>query len=126
MPPSQDKFPFTINLTCIIYGGGPKSPEKGPNGQLWYSCVVAYPPENPEASPSENPVASSPENPFIDGVTADECYTTVSFWEPNADRRPIDRCLAVIIGEAAFLPKDPSDPGSSDKVLKIQGIQVSV
>ena len=63
---------------------------------------------------------------FIDGVASSECYTAVSFWEPDVDRRPVESCVAIVIGEAAFVPRGPNDPTETDKMMKIQGIQVLV
>lgn len=110
MASSRPTFPFLISLTCVLYDGGQRPGSKGPNSQLWHSFVVASPPEDT----------------FIDGVTSDDCYTTVAFWEPDIDRRPIESCVAIIIGEAAFLPKGPIDPTNGDKMMKVQGIQVLV
>jgi hypothetical protein len=94
----------------VFFDGGQRPGSKGSNNQLWHSFVVAAPPEGI----------------FIDGVASDECYTAVSFWEPDVDRRPIESSVAIVIGEAAFLSKGPNDPTENDKMMKIQGIQVSV
>lgn len=110
MASSRPIFPFLINLACVFFDGGQRPGSKGPNSQLWHSFVVASPPEGM----------------FIDGVASSECYTAVSFWEPDVDRRPVESCVAIVIGEAAFVPRGPNDPTETDKMMKIQGIQVLV
>jgi hypothetical protein len=110
MASSRPIFLFLINLACVFFDGGQRPGSKGPNSQLWHSFVVALPPEGM----------------FIDGVASSECYTVVSFWELDVDCRPVESCVAIVIGEAAFVPRGPNDPTKTDKMMKIQGIQVLV
>jgi hypothetical protein len=112
---SPPTFPFNITATCILYGGGPKPFPTAQSGngsymQLWYSCIVASPPENKS----------------FDAVTADECFTAITFWEQDPSRRPVEGCVAVVIGESAFVPREPEELGASSIMLKVRGLQVLV
>ena len=103
-------FPFLINLTCLLYNRGQRPSLKGPNSQLQHSFIIAL----------------LLEGIFIDSITFDKCYIAVSFQELDVDRRPVESYVAIIIREAAFLPKEPNNPTKNNKIIKIQGIQVLV
>ena len=71
-------------------------------------------------------VGSADEGVDIDNVRADEFSTSITFWERNANLLPTKDCVAIVTGEAAFLPNGSGDSLATELALKIRANQVCV
>ena len=56
----------------------------------------------------------------INNVQADEFSTSITYWERNADLLPTKDCVAIVTGEAAFLPNGLGDSPATELALKIR------
>ena len=55
----------------------------------------------------------------INNVQADEFSTSITYWEWNANLLPTKDCVAIVIGEAAFLLNGLGDSPATKLALKI-------
>jgi len=104
MASSKNTFLCTVTLTCILLDGGREPGKKYDSYQLWHADVVG----------------SADEGVDIDNVRADEFNTSITFWERNTDLLPTKDCVAIVTGEAAFLPNGSEDSPATELALKIR------
>ena len=107
---SKNTFLCTVTLTCILLDGGREPGKKYDGNQLWHADVVG----------------SADQGVDIDHVQADEFSTSITFWERNADLFPAKDCVAIVTGEAAFVPNGSGDGPATELALKIRASQVCV
>jgi hypothetical protein len=96
MASSKNTFLCMVTLTCILLDGGHEPGKKYDSYQLWHADVVG----------------STDEGVDIDNV-----------W---ADLLPTKDCMAIVTGEAAFLPNGSGDSPATKLALKIRAGQVCV
>ena len=104
MASSKNTFLCMVTLTCILLDGGHEPGKKYDSYQLWHADVVG----------------STDEGVDIDNVWADEFSTSITFWERNANLLPTKDCVAIVTGEAAFLPNGSGDSPATELALKIR------
>ena len=102
MATSKNTFLCTVTLACILLDSG--------RNQLWHADAVG----------------SADQGVDIDNVQADEFSTSITFWERNADLFPAKDCVAIVTGEAAFVPNGSGDGPATELALKIRASQVCV
>jgi hypothetical protein len=87
--------------------------------------VAVNPARSTTATSSGMPTWSA-QRTNIDNVRADEFSTSITFWERNPDLLPTRDCVAIVTGEAAFLPNGSGDSPATELALKIRAGQVCV
>jgi len=105
---SNNTFLSTVTLTCLLLNGGPDPTKQYKTHQLWHSNVVGH------------------EDRDIDYVLGDEFPTSIAFWEQNVSFLPSPGCVAVVVGEVAFVLDKLEGDTVSQLSMKVRATQVNV
>ena len=104
----KNTFLCIVTLTCLLLKGSYETTKKYKQNQLWHANVVGH------------------ERIDIDNVRADDFLTSITFWEQNVELHPVAGCVAVVVGEAAFVLSKPVDDTPIELSLKVYASQVCV